>query len=140
MDSVILKTATRLISALMLVFSFFLLLRGHNLPGGGFIGSLVAATAFALYAIAFGPASVRQALRVEPMKLSIAGLGIALVAGLLALLEGAPFLTGVWNKIELEGGGTIPLGSPLLFDVGVYLVVLGAVLTLILAMEEEEGS
>ena len=72
----------------MLVFSFFLLLRGHNLPGGGFIGSLVAATAFALYAIAFGPASVRQALRVEPMKLSIAGLGIALVAGLLALLGG----------------------------------------------------
>lgn len=137
MESLILRTATRLLTGLMLVLSLFLLWRGHNEPGGGFIGSLVAATAFALYAIAFGAAEVRRALRIDPRLIGASGLAVAVVAGLLGSFAGRPFLTGLWNKVPLNGGGYLPLGSPLLFDVGVYLVVVGAVLTLILALEEE---
>jgi multicomponent Na+:H+ antiporter subunit B len=136
MQSLILRTATRFLAALMIVYSIFMLLRGHDEPGGGFIGALVACTAFALYSLAYGPAAVRKAMRADPRHLSMVGLGAGLVAGVMALLEGGNFLTGVWYIIPLEGGGYIPLSSVLLFDIGVYLVVIGAVLTLLLAVEE----
>lgn len=138
MNSIILRTATRLVVALMLIFSLFLLWRGHNLPGGGFIGSLVAATAFALYSMSDGPAAVRRALRIDPRLIAVGGLMTALVAGLLAALAGQPFLTGLWHKIPLGPEATLPLGTPLLFDIGVYFTVLGAVLSLLLALEESE--
>ena len=137
MDSLILRTATRFIVALMLLFSLFLLWRGHNLPGGGFIGSLVAATAFALYAMACGPAAVRAALRVDPRLIAGLGLLITLVAGLLPAFVGDPFLTGLWSKPEI-GGAVLPLGTPLLFDIGVYLTVPGAGLAIMLALNERE--
>lgn len=136
MKSLILSTATRFLTGLMLVFSIFLLLRGHNEPGGGFIGSLIAAIAFALFAIAEGPAAVRRTVVIDPRLLAMIGLALALIAGLLAALAGQPLLTGLWTEVDLNGE-KIKLGTPLLFDVGVYLVVLGAVLTLILAMEDE---
>ncbi|TVR97781.1 MAG: Na+/H+ antiporter subunit B [Rhodospirillales bacterium] len=137
MHSLILSTATRFLTGLMLVFSVFLLLRGHNEPGGGFVGSLVASTAFALYAIALGAQAVRRALRVDPRTLVMVGLALAIIGGLLPLIEGAPLFTGVWTDIPLPRGGYLHVGSPLIFDVGVYLVVVGAVLTVILTMEEE---
>lgn len=140
MDSLILRTATRLVVALMLIFSLFLLWRGHNLPGGGFIGSLVAATAFALISIAEGPAAVRRALRIDPRLIAVIGLSLALAAGLMAAAAGQPFLTGLWNKIPLGDSGTLPLGTPLLFDIGVYFTVLGGVLALLLALEESEDA
>jgi multicomponent Na+:H+ antiporter subunit B len=129
--SLILATATRFLFPLLLMFSVFLLLRGHDLPGGGFIGGLIAASAFALWWIAFDLAAARRMLAVDPMKLIGAGLLLALASGWIGLLAGRPFLTGVWNKMDIPGGGTLPLGTPVLFDLGVYLVVLG-VLTLII--------
>jgi multicomponent Na+:H+ antiporter subunit B len=136
MSSLILITATRFLTGLMLVFSVFLLLRGHNEPGGGFIGSLVAATAFALYAMALGPRAVRQAIRVDPRRVAMTGLGVALIAGLMAALEGAALFTGLWVEVPLAGDSYLKLGTPLIFDVGVYLTVVGAILTLILALGE----
>ena len=138
MNSLILSAATRLLVALMLIFSFYMLLRGHNEPGGGFIGGLLGSIGFVLYAIAHGTAAARRALRLDPAVISMAGLGIALVAGLLAALAGDPFFTGQWWFAGSDDGGKgLPISSVLLFDVGVYLVVIGAVLTLILALEEE---
>jgi len=136
MQSLILRTTTRLLVSLILVFSFYLLLRGHHSPGGGFSGALVAATAFALYAMAEGPASVRRALRLDPRGLIAVGLGLALAAGLPAVLAGQPFLSGQWVTLPLPAGQQLVLGTPLAFDTGVYLVVLGTILTLILALEE----
>ena len=81
MNSPIFRTAARLLMPLLLLFSVFLLFRGHNQPGGGFVGGLIAAAAFALYAIAFGVQRARQALLVRPMTLLGAGLLIALVSG-----------------------------------------------------------
>jgi multicomponent Na+:H+ antiporter subunit A len=130
-NSPVFRTAARLLMPLLLVFSVFLLLRGHNEPGGGFVGGLVAAAAFALYAIAFGVRRAREALFVKPLTLLGAGLLIALLSGLPAVLRGQPFLTALWAP------GSLPLGTPALFDVGVFLVVAGVVLMMIFSLAEE---
>jgi multicomponent Na+:H+ antiporter subunit B len=123
--------------ALLLVFSVFMLLRGHNEPGGGFIGGLIGATGFVVYAIAIGTQSARRALRVQPENLAMIGLGIALFAGVMALAFGDGFFTGQWlflGATETEKG--LPISSVLVFDIGVYLVVMGSILTLVFALEE----
>ncbi|MDY6906477.1 MAG: Na+/H+ antiporter subunit B [Thermodesulfobacteriota bacterium] len=136
MQSLILRASTRLLVSLILVFSVYLLIRGHQAPGGGFSGALVGGTAFALYAIAEGAASVRQALRVDPRHLIVVGLLLALGAGLSGTIAGQPFLTGLWWTLTIGHDYQIVLGTPLFFDIGVYLIVLGTILTLILALEE----
>ena len=139
MKSIILMTGARLLLVLMLVFSIFMLLRGHNEPGGGFIGGLIGATAFIVQAVAAGAAEARRVLRVSPEALAMVGLGIALGAGLLA----APFLdppfTGQWYWVGGDSYETaaFSLNTVLVFDVGVYLVVLGSVLSLALSLEDE---
>ena len=130
-NSPIFRTAARLLTPLLLVFSVFLLLRGHNEPGGGFVGGLVAAAAFALYAIAFGVKRSRQALFVKPLTLLGAGLLLALFSGLPAVVLGQPFLTALWAP------GSLPLGTPVLFDIGVFLVVTGVVLMMLFSLAEE---
>lgn len=132
MRSLILSTVARVSIGLMLIFSVHLLLRGHHEPGGGFIGGLVAATGLVLYVLAEGPGAVRAALRVDPRTLAFAGLAVAIAACLPGIAMGAPFMTAVWVAL---GGGKV--GTPVLFDVGVYLVVVGGVLALVLALEEE---
>jgi multicomponent Na+:H+ antiporter subunit A len=134
--SPILRAGPRFLVMLMLVFSLFLLVRGHNEPGGGFVGGLVAATAFALVLLAAGVAEARRLLRREPVALVALGLLLAVLSGLPALIGGAPFLTGLWAKTPLPVIGK--LGSPLVFDIGVYLVVLGISLAILFALAEEE--
>jgi multicomponent Na+:H+ antiporter subunit B len=135
--SLILVTATRLLMPLLLLFSIFLLLRGHNAPGGGFAGGLVAGAAFVLYAIAADVSTTRRALRFEPQNLIGVGLLCALASGLPGLVMGRPFLSGWWGQIKVPGLIDVKLGTPFLFDVGVYLVVLGVTLKIILPLEEE---
>jgi multicomponent Na+:H+ antiporter subunit B len=137
MGSLILQTATRLIFTLLLLFSIFILLRGHNEPGGGFIAGLVTSGAFVLYAMAYDVASARRALRFEPRVWIAIGLLLAAGCGLVALLMGEPFLTGKWLSIDWLGSGPIQVGTPVLFDIGVYLVVIGVTLTIIFSLAEE---
>ena len=138
MNSLILNTATRVLVALMLMFSVYMLFRGHNEPGGGFIGGLIAAIGFALYAISHGSEGTRRALRADPRVIAMVGLGIALLAGLISAVTGDALFTGQWVFLGGENGSKgFPISSVLLFDIGVYLVVIGSVLTLVLALEEE---
>ena len=140
MTSLIVRAATRVLAGLLLVFSIFMLLRGHNDPGGGFIGGLIGATGFILYAIAHGCRAARAALRVEPQAIAAAGLAVALLAGVAPMLLGDALFTGQWAFWRYGSGaeaGYVPISTVLAFDVGVYLVVLGAVLTIVLALEEE---
>jgi multicomponent Na+:H+ antiporter subunit B len=137
MNSLILSSAARLLLPLLLLFSVFLLLRGHHEPGGGFAGGLVAAAGFSLLLIAFDVPTARRALGLDPRTLIGIGLVVALVSGLFGPLTGRPFLTGVWAYLPMPGGA-LDLGTPLLFDVGVYLVVVGTALTVILTLAEEE--
>jgi multicomponent Na+:H+ antiporter subunit B len=139
MSSIILSTGSRYVLPLMLLFSVFLLLRGHNEPGGGFTGGLVAASGFALFAVAHGAQAARRALRFSPRMLMTWGLLIALASGTPALLVGGEFLTGLWLKLALPGIGEVKVGTPLVFDVGVYLTVVGITLMMVFAMMEEEA-
>ena len=136
MESLIVRSSTRFLLPLMLLFSAFLLVRGHNEPGGGFVGGLTAATAFALVLLSEGLEAARRLLRVAPLTLVAAGLTVALASGLPALLQGRPYMTGVWLGVPLPVVGKI--GTPVVFDVGVYLVVLGIVLTILFALAEGE--
>lgn len=135
MRSLILNTCARYLLPLLLVFSVFLLIRGHNAPGGGFVGGLVASTAITLYAIAYGVERARRVAVANPITLISLGLSLALASGLIGLLAGDPFLTGQWedNPVPVIG----KLGTPLLFDTGVFVLVLGIVLTIIFALAEE---
>lgn len=134
--SLILRVAARFLVPLLLLFSLFMLLRGHNLPGGGFVGGLVAACAFVLYALAAGVEEARSMLRVEPHTLLGVGLACAYGAGLLALLQGRPFLTGLWMDLHLPMLGDLHLGSTLIFDIGVMFVVVGTVLLMVFSVED----
>jgi multicomponent Na+:H+ antiporter subunit B len=137
MTSLVLRTATRLLVPLLLLFSIFLLLRGHNLPGGGFAGGLLAATAFALVALAYDAETARYSLQVDPHSLVGFGLILAGGSGVASLLLGRPFLSGLWLDLPLPWGGELHIGSALFFDIGVYLVVAGVVLMIVLALSEE---
>lgn len=138
MNSLILQTATRLIHPLLIFFSIFVFLRGHNAPGGGFVGGLMAAAGFALYAIAHDAASARRALRIEPRWLIGGGLLLAGASGLLGPASGRPFMRGLWAGIEVIGLGPLDVGTPFVFDLGVYLVVWGVALLILFALMEEE--
>ncbi|MBB3592040.1 multicomponent Na+:H+ antiporter subunit B [Rhizobium sp. BK529] len=137
MNTLIFRTVAPFITALMLLFSVFILLRGHNEPGGGFIGGLIAASALAIYGIAFGVEAVRRAIRFHPLAIAGFGLLLSCFAGLISILFAVPFMTGLWvypNVLGVE----VPLSSVTLFDLGVYFVVLGAVASIALALEERE--
>jgi multicomponent Na+:H+ antiporter subunit B len=135
MSSVILATISRLLAGLLLIFSIFLLLRGHNLPGGGFAGGLVAASAVVLHALASGFPEARRMLWIDPRTLMALGLLVALGSGLAGMVGGWPFLTGLWDKTPLPVVGKI--GTPLVFDCGVYLVVLGVTCLIVFSLGED---
>ena len=135
MTSLILRTATRFLMPLLLLFALFLLFRGHNEPGGGFVGGLVVAAAFVLYAIAYGVGAARRALLVDPSTLLGTGLLVALGSGIPAVLRGRPFLTAIWMKVGIEPA-VFEVGTPLVFDVGVFLAVIGVVLTIVFTLAE----
>lgn len=136
MNSLILSTATRLLLPLLLLFSFFILIRGHNEPGGGFIAGLVASAALTLYAIAESTDRARDAMRVDTLYYIGTGLGLALASGLLPLFKGLPFMTHRWLSTPLPVLGKV--GTAFTFDLGVFLVVVGVAQTIIFAMAEEE--
>jgi len=134
MNTVIFRTVTPLIVAIMLVFSVYVCLRGHNEPGGGFIGGLIAAAATAVYGMSAGVAAVRKALVADPLALAGFGVFIAIVSGLMSLFTGSPFMTSIWLYLDL-GEAVVPLSTPMLFDIGVYFTVFGTLSAVVLSLE-----
>ncbi|HET6424908.1 MAG TPA: putative monovalent cation/H+ antiporter subunit A [Planctomycetaceae bacterium] len=137
MVSLVLRTATPVLMLLLLVVSLFALLRGHHESGGGFVGGLLAAAAFSLHALAHDVRSTRLLLGVPPQIFMGAGLILVVISGLSGLITGGSFMQGQWTEVFLPGLGDTHLGTPLLFDVGVYAVVMGMVLTIVLTAAEE---
>lgn len=138
MRTIIFRTIAPYLAALMILFSIFVLLRGHNEPGGGFIGGLIAASAIAIYGIACGVAATRRAIVVHPMALSAFGLLISALAGLPSLFLKQAYMTSQWvsfHFLDVE----VDLSTPMLFDIGVYFVVVGAIGSIALALEERES-
>ncbi|MEM6461287.1 MAG: Na+/H+ antiporter subunit B [Pseudomonadota bacterium] len=138
MRTLIFRTVAPYLTSLIVVFSVFVLLRGHNEPGGGFIGGLIAASAFAIYGIACGVSPVRRALYFHPMGIAGAGLTLGSLAGLLSVFERVPFMTGLWYYVPIFGQELV-LSTVLLFDIGVYFVVLGSITSIALALEERSN-
>lgn len=136
--SLILQSAAQLLLPLLLLLSVFLLVRGHHEPGGGFIGGLVAAAAIALHLFATDMRSARGVLRIDPRTLMGVGLLLALLAGLIGPMTGGDFFASRWIDVYLPILGEVHLGTPLLFDLGVYFVVIGSVLTFVLTLAEVE--
>lgn len=136
MYSLILATASRYLLLLLLIFSVFLLLRGHNEPGGGFAGGLVGASAYALYFIANGIGEARRVLRFDPQAVVASGLLLAALSTLPSLVAGEPFMTAIWIDTGIPLIGKV--GTPLLFDFGVYLLVLGMTLSIVFTLAGEE--
>lgn len=125
--SLILETSVSSLLHIALLFSIFLLFAGHNAPGGGFVGGLVAGAALVLQYVAGGSEAVRRTVRVAPQQLLAAGLILAIATGALPWLTGGEFLESTKLMVEAPVLGTIKTTTALPFDIGVYLVVLGLV-------------
>ncbi|MCC6071940.1 MnhB domain-containing protein [Massilia sp. GCM10020059] len=123
--SVVLETTVAFFYWVMLAASLWLLLRGHNAPGGGFVAALVAVAATAAHALVFGVAAARARLPFGPLGLSALGLALAAASGLPALLLGQAFLTHLWGELAV-GGLALKISTVLIFDLGVALCVWGA--------------
>jgi multicomponent Na+:H+ antiporter subunit B len=134
MKTLILQTASKYLLPLLLLFSVFILLRGHYLPGGGFVGGLIASIAFILHAFANGLPQTRVLMRIHPGFLMPVGLGLSFLSGIFPLFLHLPFMTGIWFAEKVAVIGSI--GTALFFDLGVYLVVIGATLTIIFTISE----
>lgn len=136
MSSLIFRTATSIILPVLLLFSIVVLFRGHNEPGGGFVGGLVAASAFALFAMAHGTAGARSMLRARLFTILGIGLAIALGSGLLAMFIGQPFMFGLWGSLTFPGLGELKIGTPFVFDIGIYITVMAVTLVFIFNLAE----
>ncbi|MDB5507388.1 MAG: Na(+) antiporter subunit [Devosia sp.] len=134
MNSLLFRTMAPVIVAAMLVFSLYLLLRGHNEPGGGFVGGLIAAAAMALLGMANGVMATRRALHFDALNYAGVGVLLAALAGVLSVFYDVPFLTGLWAEVQLFGT-PISVSTPMLFDLGVYLTVFGSIVSVVLALE-----
>jgi len=128
----IMATFARLLLPLALLVSAFIFLRGHNLPGGGFIAGLITAIALIMQYLANGVAWTHERLPAHTHPWIAAGLVVALLTGLASWLFGRPFLTSTFGHFELPLIGEFELASAMAFDLGVYLVVVGATLLILI--------
>lgn len=136
MESILLTIAARLLLPLLVVFAMFMLISGHDAPGGGFAAGLVLTTALALYLFGDPRRGEKELLLLSPRAIVASGLLLLVASGSLALLRGQPFLTPQhlpWELPLMEG---LTVGTPLLFELGVSLVAAGAVCGLLLVLDE----
>ena len=133
MNSLLLTTLARGLIGVMFIISLYLLYRGHNEPGGGFIGGLVAAVAFALAAKGLGQDVARKMLRFKPRLIIATGMLTAFASGTYSILNDQPVFTGQW---WFPGG--FPISTVMFFDIGVYLIVVGATMLFFFCLEEPE--
>lgn len=137
MKNIILQIALPYIRFFLIFFSIITLFRGHNFPGGGFIGGLMFSGAFIFQALAWDVADSRKTLKIRPAHMIGTGLFTAFISAFSGIVSGRPILSGIWIDIPLLKSYSVKLGTPLLFDIGVYLTVSGVVLFLIFTIMEE---
>jgi multicomponent K+:H+ antiporter subunit A len=127
----------RLLFPVIATLAVFLLLRGHDLPGGGFVAGLTLATAIILQYMAEGTAWVENRIRVFPLRWMAVGFLLALAAGIGGWAAGYPFLTSLTASVPVPILGEVHLSSVLLFDLGVLSVVLGATVLILIALAHQ---
>ena len=138
MSTVLLRTAAKLIFPLTLIFAMFIALKGHNEPGGGFIGGLMAAVGFLFYRMAHGRGALLALLPFHPRLMVAVGLAIAGLTGVWPMLWGGAFLRStIVDELAIGFGQTIHFASAVFFDAGVLLVVVGVSVGIIQRLSEE---
>jgi len=135
MKTIILSKAVSLLLPIFILFSVYVFFRGHNLPGGGFIAALIASIGFLLHMMAYGADETEKTYKINTMGLIAGGLLCAFVAAILPLVLSHQFLEGMWVPFEIPLIGKV--GTPTLFDLGVYLLVVGIVLKIAFNIMEE---
>lgn len=133
MRSQLLLISAKYIKPIFLVISLVVLYRGHNLPGGGFIGGLLAASGYIYYMMAYDVNKVIGKMWIKPNSLMAFGLLMAVLSGFPAIFDATNFMTGRW--VSIFG---VKLGTPTLFDVGVYLAVFGVMLTIMMSVLDKQ--
>jgi multicomponent K+:H+ antiporter subunit A len=129
--------AMRWMFPVIVVLSIYLFLRGHDLPGGGFIAGITLSAAFVLQYLAGGTRWVEDRLRIRPTLWIGSGLLLALLTGAAAWLFGLPFLTSSFEYLDLPVIGRVPLASALAFDLGVFVLVVGATVLILIALAHQ---
>ncbi|MFG6115014.1 Na(+)/H(+) antiporter subunit B [Halobacillus sp. MO56] len=138
-NDLILRTATTLIAFILFAFSIYLFFAGHNKPGGGFIGGLMTSTAIVLMYMAYGMKAVSKIIPINFRVVIPIGLLIAVATGVGSFLFGQPFLSQTFAYFQLPILGKTELATALLFDLGVYLTVIGVTMTIILTIAQDHG-
>ncbi|WP_456275390.1 Na(+)/H(+) antiporter subunit B [Bacillus sp. AK128] len=137
-NDLILKTTTNIIVFIILAFSFKLFLAGHNMPGGGFIGGLMTSGAIILMYLTYGFSPIKKVIRVPFTVLISIGLTIAVATGVGSFIFDQPFLSHTDEYFYLPILGKTHLATAVLFDIGVYLTVIGVTMTIILSIAEDQ--
>jgi multicomponent Na+:H+ antiporter subunit B len=137
MNSVILQIAQRYVRLLLLSFAVYALLRGHNHPGGGFIGGLLAGLSIVMKGFAFSIEQIKNQMKFSTQGFMGTGLGLILLSSIPSMLSGKEFMTGRWLVIPLPVIGELKLGTPLMFDVGVFFTVIGVILMFLFSLKKD---
>src|SRR5690554_62857 len=138
-NDVILQTMTKVVSFIILTFSLFIFFTGHHNPGGGFIGGLMTASALLLLYLAFDLESMKKVISFDFIKVTAFGLLIAVSTGMGSLLFDVPFLSHEFGYFDLPlFGENTELSTIMLFDIGVYITVIGITMTIILSIGEDQ--
>lgn len=137
-NDIILQTVTKITLFVILLFSIHLFFAGHYYPGGGFIGGLMSSAAIVLLLLAFDLKTVQAALPFDYKKMVGIGLLFAVGTGAGSLLFNVPFLTHAYRYVHFPLFGEISLHTAVLFDTGVYLVVIGVTMIIIQTIGESE--
>ena len=139
MNSIILQIAARYLRILFLIFAVLALLRGHNQPGGGFIGGLLAVLSVVYSSLAYTALQVKNKMKMKPEKYIAFGMICILISAVPGIIAGNSVMKGVWLKLDTPVlSTTLKLGTPLLFDTGVFLTVIGVTLLFFFTLSNKE--
>lgn len=139
MKPVLLQLTSTYLKYILYILAIWFLLKGHNSPGGGFIAGLLVSSAFILDMLAYGAPAIKKSMKYNPISLTGMGVFIALLVSLIPVFFGKPFMQGLWlPTFELPMLGAVHLGTPLLFDLGVFIAVIGFVISVIFDLEKAE--
>ncbi len=137
-NDVMLQTATKVVTFIILMFAVHIFFAGHYTPGGGFVGGLLTASAIVLLMLAFDIPTIKKILPINYVVLTAVGLLIAIATASASIIFDVPFFTHAYDYFDLPLFGETSLHSALLFDIGVYLVVVGVTMTIIQTIGEDE--
>ncbi|HER08350.1 MAG TPA: Na(+)/H(+) antiporter subunit B [Bacteroides sp.] len=138
MNSIILQIASRYVRWLLLIFAVIALLRGHNYPGGGFIGGLLAGLSIVFEGFAYSPRYALDKLKFSPAGFIATGLILIMASFLPGVLTGGKLMTGTWVSLPFLFDWEVKLGTPLLFDTGIFFAVTGVTLLFFFSLKQDK--